>query len=308
MGGEIGLESKVNEGSLFWFKIPLTPAKVNGRASASVQEHNAHSLNCLVVEDDEVNRIVACGLLERLGHHVSSVISGGLALALLETARFDLILMDLNLPGLSGLETIGLIRAHKDPSIARVPVVVVSAFVTKDAIQNSLNAGANAFLGKPFRPERLVATIRAVLLPDVSVSDQYGPPVFGQGDNKGAQADEDEGVLTRFVSELGFDLTKKIIDAFLDTAPVTLAQAKLGLLEGDFQLVLQAAHRMKSSASTIGFRSLADLATALEAAASDGEKNKAGNLMVELERWVQIVSERLERVRNEPQSQSTTST
>ena len=307
MGGEIGLDSKVDQGSCFRFKIPLTPSKVNGRTSLSFQKPNARSLSCLVVEDDEVNRIVACGLLEKFGHHVSSVISGSLALALLETRSFDLILMDLNLPGLSGLETIRSIRAHKDPSVARVPVVVVSAFVTKDAIQDSLNAGANAFLGKPYRPERLETTIRTVLLPDISVSDKSGPPVFRQGDDKGIQSDEDEGVMTRLVSELGFELTQKIIDAFIDTAPETLAQAKLGLREGDFQLVLQAAHRMKSSASTIGFGSLADLAASLEAAASDGHKNRVAILMAELERWVPVVSERLKRVRNDPQSQSATS-
>ena len=304
MGGEIGLESKVDQGSCFWFKIPLTPSRVDGRASLGFQEPNARSLSCLVVEDDEVNRIVACGLLERFGHHVSTVPSGSLALALLETRCFDLILMDLNLPGLSGLETIRLIRAHKDQTIARIPVVVVSAFVTKDAIQESLNAGANAFLGKPYRPERLGTTIRAILLPDLSRSDKSGSPGFQQGGDKGIQSEEDEGVLTRLVSELGFELTKKIIDAFIDTAPVKLAQAKLGLHEGDFQLVLQAAHRMKSSASTIGFGSLADLAASLETAASDGQENRVDILMAELERWVPVVSERLERVRNDLQSQS----
>jgi signal transduction histidine kinase/HPt (histidine-containing phosphotransfer) domain-containing protein/ActR/RegA family two-component response regulator len=308
MGGEIGLESKVDQGSCFRFKIPLTPSKVNGRTSLSFQKPNELSLNCLVVEDDEVNRIVACGLLEKFGHHVSSVISGSLALALLETRSFDLILMDLNLPGLSGLETIRSIRANKDPSVARVPVVVVSAFVTKDAIQDSLNAGANAFLGKPYRPERLETAIRTVLLPDISVSDKAGPPVFRQGDDKGIQSEEDEGVMTRLVSELGFELTQKIIEAFIDTAPETLEQAKLGLREGDFQLVLQAAHRMKSSASTIGFGSLADLAATLEAAASDGHKDKIAILMAELERRVPVVSERLKRFRDDPQRQSATST
>jgi HPt (histidine-containing phosphotransfer) domain-containing protein len=205
------------------------------------------------------------------------------------------------------LETIRLIRAHKDQTVARVPVVVVSAFVTKDAIQDSLNAGANAFLGKPYRPERLGTIIRSVLLPDLSRSDKSGSPGFQQGDDKDIQSEEDEGVLTRLVSELGFELTKKIIDAFIDTAPVNLAQAKLGLHEGDFQLVLQAAHRTKSSASTIGFGSLADLAASLETAASDGQENRVAILMTEFERLVTVVSERLERVRNDLQSQSATS-
>jgi HPt (histidine-containing phosphotransfer) domain-containing protein len=80
------------------------------------------------------------------------------------------------------------------------------------------------------------------------------------------------------------------------------------LHEGDFQLVSQAAHRMKSSASTIGFGSLADLAATLEAAASDGHKDKIAILMAELERRVPVVSERLKRFRDDPQRQSATST
>ena len=283
LGGEIGCESKVNLGSNFWFKVPLMFSKVPQEPTFVLHDPSQPVLNCLVVEDNEINRVVASGLLEKSGYRVCAVSSGSQALALLDRQCFDLILMDLNLPDLGGLETIRLIRAHKTQSIARIPVVVVSALVTKDDIQDSLNAGASAFLGKPYRPERLEDTIKAVLHESTFVTDSAKSPMACPCLDTDVAPMIDNALLTRHVTELGLATTQQIIDLFIDTVPATFAQARRAIYEGNDKLLVSAAHRVKSSASTIGLGSLADRAAALEAAAVNGHHEQVEILMAELE-------------------------
>ena len=283
LGGEIGCESKAALGSHFWFKVPLTLSKVSQEPTLVSNDPSQPVLNFLVVEDNEINQTVACGLLEKSGHRVCAVSSGSQALALLDCQPFDLILMDLNLPDLGGLEIIRLIRGHKTQSVARVPVVVVSALVTKDDIQASLNAGANAFLGKPYRPERLEDTIKAALHDKTIVAYHAEPSVASSRHDTDVSPMADKALLARLVTELGMAKTQQIIDLFNDTVPVTLVQAKHANHEGNRKLLVSAAHRVKSSASTIGLGSLATMAAALEAAAMEGHHEQVEILMAELE-------------------------
>lgn len=283
LGGEIGCESKVNLGSHFWFKVPLTLSEVSQEAQGDLHDASQPILNLLVVEDNEINQVVACGLLEKSGHHVCAVSSGSQALALLDHQCFDLILMDLNLPDLSGLETIRQIRVHKSQRIAHLPVVVVSALVTKDDIQDSLSVGANAFLGKPYSPERLEATIQAALRADTSVASDAGATVTSPRHDMDVAPTVDRALLARHATELGITTTQQIIDLFSDTVPATLAQARRAIHEGNGKLLVSAAHRVKSSASTIGLGSLANMAATLETAAVEGHHERVEILMAELE-------------------------
>jgi signal transduction histidine kinase/CheY-like chemotaxis protein len=286
LGGEIGFESKVNHGSNFWFKVPLVQPEYAAEAQVDTLGFVDPALDLLVVEDNEINRVVASGLLERSGHHVTSVASGGEAMALLDHNCFDLILMDLHMPGLSGLETIRLIRAHKDHTVARTPVVVVSALVTKDAVQESMNAGANAFLGKPYRPDHLDTTIRAVLRPDTSAVNDSTLAAASQCKEIDSGPGVDESLLASHAAQLGMEMTNRIICLFIDTVPATLEEAKNGFREGDIKHVISAAHRLKSSASTLGLTQLAILAGSLEAAATKGLEARVETLMGELEHGV----------------------
>lgn len=283
LGGEIGFESKVNQGSRFWFRVPLEWSEGTEVAHLAPSEVTHGDLDILVVEDDEINRLVACGLLEKVGHHVCAVISGQHALALLDHQGFDVILMDLNLPDLSGLETIRQIRGHPNPNIAGTPIVVVSALVTKHDIEDSLGVGANAFLGKPYSPERLQAAIQTALRAKAPVASDIVSPLTSQPNDMAPEQNVDGVLLTHHAAELGLATTQQIIDLFNDTIPATLAQAKQALADGNCKLLLNTVHRMKSSASTVGLRSLADMAAKLEAAVVNEQAAQIDTLMVELE-------------------------
>jgi signal transduction histidine kinase/CheY-like chemotaxis protein len=279
LGGEIGFESRVGSGSTFWFQVPLVLSDwaTVDRSDALVQQGRA--LDVLVVEDNEINRQVASGLLSKAGHRPNTATCGEEALTLLGAQAFDLVLMDLHMPGISGIETIRQLRAWPDARVAATPVIVLSALVTKDDIQASLAAGANAFLGKPFQLERLLATMDYTLrqLPESSLRPHGEDAPLTQTRRVPHQLDD--AVLRRHSEQLGAEMTDKIVKLFVQTAPTALAQAQSSFRQGESTGLANAIHRLKSSASTIGLWPLAELAAEVEAMAiQGGDEALAGRL------------------------------
>ena len=275
LGGEIGMHSRVNRGSTFWFRVPLVRIEHERTATIDALTDASRALDVLLVEDNEINRLVATGLLERAGHRVCAAASGRAALAALDRNVFDLVLMDLNMPDIGGLEAIRRVRTHANPAVAGVPIVVLSALVTKDDIQASLGAGADAFLGKPYRPERLEAIIGAVsgrARRDPSGARDALQPEPNAAPEQ-ASREVDASVLASHAMELGVATTGRIVDLFGATAESSLAEAQHALRRASGEQLVRAMHRMKSSAATLGLVRLAELAAKTEAAAAAGESN-----------------------------------
>ena len=166
-GGEIRVESTVDEGSRFIVDLDFVlrdvpdapvPADAN-QTNAGVTELPDESalLNgkrALVVEDFEMNRVIAERFLQRWGLDVVTVASGGEAVALVEEQIFDIILMDIQMPGLDGYETTRLIRALGGPC-ARTPIIALTAASLPEEREQAFAAGMTDYVAKPFRPEEL---------------------------------------------------------------------------------------------------------------------------------------------------------
>ena len=281
LGGEIGLQSRINVGSTFWFQVPLALCETNRIAGTGTHYDAARALDILLVEDNEINRVVATGLLERSGHRIKATASSREALALLDGQHFELVLMDLNMPDISGLEAIRRIRANTEKVTARMPIIVLSALVTRDDVQASLEAGANAFLGKPYRPDRLENTIRSVMnhYPSSGFETQC---VHVSGNSANVECLIDRNVLDCHVEELGIDTTSRIVRLFTETALDTLAEAQQAMRSGSSSTVVRAIHRMKSSAATLGLHRLFRLAAAIEVAATKRIDERLERLLDEL--------------------------
>ena len=115
----------------------------------------------LYVEDNEFNRKIVRQLLARTTYRLTEAVDGEEGVAMAQAARPDLILMDVQLPRLSGLDATRQLRA--DPRTADVPIIVVTSFALSGDDVKAREAGANAYLAKPYSPRDLLAKIREIL-------------------------------------------------------------------------------------------------------------------------------------------------
>jgi signal transduction histidine kinase/CheY-like chemotaxis protein len=160
MGGRIGVISEVGRGSSFWFVAPLDETVTNGPLQDPSSGHAsaASAASILLVEDNPINQDIACSMLEMMGHTVRVAANGAEALSALIEGRFDLILMDIQMPVMDGLEATDRIRAMDDP-ICRTPIIAMTANVLPQQVETFRNAGMDDHLGKPFKREHLAAVV-----------------------------------------------------------------------------------------------------------------------------------------------------
>jgi len=165
MGGEVGVESRLGEGSTFWFTVGLSPAATRLSAPVSPQlsapvpldTSGLAGASILVVEDNPINQEVVAALLEHEGATVVRAGNGQEALDALLRDRFDCILMDVQMPVMDGLEATRRIRA--DVAIAATPVIALTANASDADRRMCLEAGMDDFLTKPIAPKSLYATL-----------------------------------------------------------------------------------------------------------------------------------------------------
>jgi len=158
MGGDrIFVESEVGVGTSFYFELRLPKAKAPAHICAPVKQGQlGRELAILVVEDNKINRTVAKGLLEKMGHVVSLANDGQEGVDAMIEADFDLILMDIHMPRLNGLEATKKIRNLKDKDKANVPILALTADVMQDSIEEYSKHGMQGYVAKPVRREALV--------------------------------------------------------------------------------------------------------------------------------------------------------
>ena len=120
------------------------------------------SKNILVVDDNEDIRSLLSLVLQREGHEVVLASDGTEALEKIKIAKPDLILLDVMMPGLSGLEVLSIIREDKDKKINEIPIMMITAKSTITDIDNAVELGASSYIIKPFRPANLIEKVNAI--------------------------------------------------------------------------------------------------------------------------------------------------
>ena len=177
MQGEIGCRSNLGSGSLFWIEIPLTVAEWPDASAqvASVAFTNGPAAtpqyDILVVDDVKANRDVAAALLSNMGHNVHLAASGFETLERVAAEKFDLILMDLQMPQMDGFSTVRAIRLMKEPA-SQTPIFALTASVMPEQIVAAKKAGMNGHIGKPLSRASLAEALIEIGKPKTAPVEQ----------------------------------------------------------------------------------------------------------------------------------------
>ncbi|SEP43619.1 PAS domain S-box-containing protein [Methylobacterium sp. ap11] len=158
MGGTIGVESRPGAGSTFWFRVPLPPCPAPAAEAAEGRPRPVHPARLLLVEDVPINQDLARAVLEAEGHGVDVAGDGTAAIEAVRAKTYDLVLMDVQMPGMDGLTATRTIRAMPGPA-GTVPIVAMTANVLPAQIETFRAAGMDGHVGKPFKRAELAAAI-----------------------------------------------------------------------------------------------------------------------------------------------------
>ena len=286
MKGSIGVMSSPGKGSEFWFTallaepaqavIPLAEGGVPVADSLSPGQGQA---KILLAEDNPTNQRVALGLLRNLGLAADAVDNGRAALAALERQDYDLVLMDIQMPGMDGLAAT---RAIREPqSKVRnpvVPIIAMTAHAMSGDRERCLAAGMNDYLTKPVSGQTLAQVLRRWLPPKPETEtaqtsrENAAPPteIFNPAD-----------LLDRLMDDR--ELACSVLHWFLDDVPKCLDHLREALLREDVETLGRRAHSLNGLAANAGAPRLRDRAEQLETAANEQELDKIAALLPQAE-------------------------
>jgi CheY-like chemotaxis protein len=235
--------------------------------SARVLASGAASLRILLAEDNPVNQTVALRLLERLEHRADVVAAGQEVLERLESAGYDVILMDVQMPGMDGLEASRAICARW-PAGRRPRIIAMTAEAMEGDRERCLAAGMDDYLAKPIRLEELRRALNDCR------------PLSGHGAAGDAPVPAQEGIDREVLAGLREDLgdaetLRKVVTVFLDRLPLALADLRAAAERGDQAALLAAAHGLKGTSATLGALILSEHCAELERLARAGRLQDA---------------------------------
>ena len=288
MSGRIWVESQPGHGSKFHVALPLGDAS----QPATVALHQSHiplpaarveeamairPLKILLAEDNEVNRRVEQLLFEKAGHRVWIARNGREAIDLAARESFDIALLDMQMPGVDGLEAIAAIRAAERGTGGtgrRLPVIAVTAHAMPGDRKRFLATGMDEYVTKPLHMPDLWAAIHRILPPDaLNPAAHAGEAVFDRAAAL-ARAGGDEEIL------------REATHLFRMQVPIQLAEIRGGIAAGNAQTVEQVAHALRGSLGFYGATAAEETARRLEECSRRGELDNAGNLLEQLERTI----------------------
>jgi signal transduction histidine kinase/DNA-binding NarL/FixJ family response regulator/HPt (histidine-containing phosphotransfer) domain-containing protein/HAMP domain-containing protein len=328
-GGEIGFDSEPGQGARFWFTLSFAPAAENPALPAEDdgEPDYVRGLSILLAEDNPINQRVAIGMLGKRGHRVHAVSDGLQAVeAIRKGGRFDVVLMDVQMPVMDGLDATRAIRALSG-AMARIPIIAVTAAVSRSDNLACIEAGMNDFIGKPFVPNQLLSVLEQWARPD-GVGDPACAVINGaEGsnvtNNKGAampHKSRDEGNVSMIATKpkrgdgahlvmfdpepidqlremLGQDLVVELIDEFESSSIDSLNGMIRAVEAGDAKTSQREVHGLKSAAATLGLMRMAGLCQAFEAECRDGDLSDAAAAIAGLQENYALACEALRHLK-----------
>ncbi|OUJ75856.1 hypothetical protein BXP70_00730 [Hymenobacter crusticola] len=267
LGGAITAESTPNEGSTFRFNLPFARASADAPpAASSLPEPHYQSLGArrvLLTEDNRINQMLVEVILRNWGLQVDTASTGQEAIALFQQHSYDVVLMDIQMPGLDGVATTNLLRQHPDPERAATPVIALTAHAMPGENERYRAAGLDGYLSKPFREEELFRVIATAL--------HERPPVIQpQADAPMQEPTEPLYDLSsvRRLTHNNEAFVRRLVTLFIQTTPPCVLDLERHLASKQWEALSAAAHHLKSSLDGLQIRPLHDTIRQLEACKS----------------------------------------
>lgn len=267
MGGELGVESRIGEGSTFWFELPVTRAEAAESCCSKRAELPQGPLprhRVLLVEDNRVNQQVAMRFLDRLGQDVVIAANGAEAVSMAASSRFDVILMDMQMPVMDGIQA--TIEIRKGGGLnAETPIVAMTANASDDDRQQCRQAGMQGFESKPISLDRLRAVLAANASVPIACKETATSAAEPAQDQtlSGSSEEFDRGRRKELTEALGEEVFEELLDSYFTDAAELLDELHVALATGDPSGIDKALHTLKGMAANLGFNGVAGMAEQL---------------------------------------------
>ena len=250
-------------------------------------------LRILVVEDNAINRELVTRLLRKHEHTIIAVTTGREAVDLLEKRPecCDMILMDVEMPVMDGLQATALIRKRETISGKHIPIIALTAYAMKGDRERCLAAGMDSYLSKPIRYQDLLETIQRLVsgMPDI--------PAAAPSEKTPAEVLDEASLMSRVDNDL--QLLRDLVDLYLGDYPRLLDEIRAALGRKDSRALQRGAHSMKGCTSNLAAKLASEAAFKLEGLAHAGDWAEAGNALQSLERELARLKPALLAVRAE---------
>lgn len=268
MGGYIGVRSEENKGSTFWFTMPLVSIKgtLDEKPAAPAPFVTDTSAQILLVEDNPTNQMIAKAFLQKGGHFVDTANNGLEAVSAVQKARYDLVLMDVSMPEMDGLDATRAIRAMGG-AFEKMPIIAMTAHAMRGDREECLKAGMNDYITKPVTREALLGMVRKWVkleeeLQARTLSDVGESTMSTNAAAAGPEISDEH--FNQILSDLGPDNIPTFAQVFYDDL-IKISKA----MQDDFKnqnwpSLKTNAHSLKSSTLSFGLAQLSKLAAQIE--------------------------------------------
>ena len=250
-------------------------------AAARTRARARRPLRVLLAEDNPVNQEVALRLLERRGHSVIVAENGKQALTAIERHKFDLVLMDVQMPEMGGLEATQLIREKEKSTGEHLPILAMTAHAMQGDRERCIAAGMDGYLAKPIDPKSFLQTVEGIS--QRATRSETTPQEAGSRD---ASSDAPRALDTKALLEWfsgNRKLLRSIVKTFRDDCPRMMARIRSALAANDANLLADGAHALKGSVGNFGPTAALDTTRKMEKIARQGKLDGAWELYATLE-------------------------
>lgn len=278
MGGKIEVSSKKNQGTIFTIELTFTNGydkDLHKKESINIDSATLKNKKILVVEDNELNRLVVSTTLMNYGIIITEAVHGKEAIKLLGNNCFDLILMDIQMPEMDGIETTKWIR---EKLLLSIPIIALTANANKNESEKCYRSGMNDYLTKPFEENDLINKIAKWTQESVSTATKlYNLDNLIE------------------ISRGNSNFIKKMLTLFIEQSHLTCIELEQLLTDNNFESISKTAHKIKPSIENLGISSLMlDIAILDKNNINDREKEEIENSVQNVIKILKTVSEQLQ--------------